>query len=357
MAAGEGKRRIVRVEVTFGSVVLFLGALALAFVLAQITVSARRILSWVVASAVAAALIELAVQLLDRYMKRALAIVLVLLAIGLCAGVLMFGVFQDLDREVNRLKDVAPVAALRIEHSDNFGGAATQIQLEERVRTALDRLNSPSSGLAGQAVSSVGTYTVCVILMILFLSWGPRVARATLGEINPIRAEWVKAVAESAFTRARRYVLLALAQAAIVGLIGYAACQWADIPAPAPLALTLAGMALLPNIGIVFGAAPILLLSGGFGTTSQTTTLTILFLGLQVLSSLVVQRRIDRLSNLHVGPAVIAISSLAGFELYGIGGAVYAASLSVLAVAAIDANAEVSGDEPSESERLVSETD
>lgn len=352
MTSDGGDRIPVRVEVTVGSVVLFLAAIAGALAAAEVLVSARRIVSWAVASAVVAAMIELVVRTLEPIIRRSLAIVLTLLAIAGLSGLLVFGVSQDLDREVRRLQDLAPVAALRIEQSERFGEVATEAQLQHRVRQAVNRLREPSSGLAGEAVSSIGTYIVCAILTVLFLSWGPKVSRGALAQLPPAKAERVKAVAESAFNRARRYVLLALGQSLAVGLIGYLACRYFDLPAPAPLALALAAMTLLPKIGILFGALPILLLSGGLGSPRQTVILAVLFLGLQLLSTFVVQHRIVRTSHLYIGPAIVAIAFLAGFELYGFGGAMYAAALFVFAVAAIDANAELVDDEPSESERM-----
>lgn len=55
---------------------------------------------------------------------------------------------------------------------------------------------------------------------------------------------------------------------------------------------------------------------------------------------MLVQPKIVRASGLYVGPAVIVIGALTGFELYGIGGAIYGAALTVLGVAVIDATAD-----------------
>lgn len=318
-----------------------------------VVVSAHQVLSWVLACAISAALIELLVQALDRFLQRAIAIVLVLAAIVSLGGFLTFVVFHDLDHEVHRFRAAAPVAAAQLEHSRRVGKLAREIDLSTRVQAAVDRLSAPSSGLAGRAVSSIGTYTICAILIVLFLSWGPRVLGAAADQLPPVRAAQLREQARIAFPRARRYVTLSLTQSAVVGLIGWIAADQADLPAPAPLALALATMALIPYIGILLGSLPLLLFAGGLSPTNSAPWLIAVFLGLQVLSSQVVQKLIVRTSNLYVGPSVITITFLAGFELYGVGGAFYASALAIMGVAMLDTHAERSATDQSETERLL----
>lgn len=353
--SGTPRRRSVRVDVSIGSVVLFLLAIGLAFEAAYVVSSARRILSWVVACAVVAALMELAVQWLQHYMKRPIAIILVLLVIAGGAGILVFGVFHDLDQEVHRFQDLAPVAAHDIETSKRFGKIARELHFETRVQEAVNQLRAPSSGLAGRAVSSFGSYTVCAILTILFLSWGPKVARGALSQLDPQRRRDWEQVGEFAFTRARNYVSLSLLQAIIAGFLGFLACLWADLPAAVPLALTFAVAALIPAIGILLGSLPIILLAGGLSSPMNTTILIVFFILLQIGSNLSVQPQIERAADLYVGPAVISIAFLAGFELYGIGGAMYAAALFVLGTAIIDGTGEILRSEVSETDRRLRE--
>lgn len=337
----------LRLDISFGSVALVLLAIAAALVAAGVLVEARRIISWVVACAVAAALIELLVEWLDRWMARALAIVLVLVAIAGTAGLLVFGVFHDLDQEARRLKIEAPLAAQSIERNEQLGGLAREIDLDRRVTDATQRLSSPSSGLASEAVDSVGAYVVCAVLTILFLSWGKRLARAGLKQLEPRAAERARWVVSTAFGRSRRYVVLALLQASTIGALAWGLCMWLDLPAPLPLALALTACALIPSIGIVLGSLPIMLLTAGLEAGVVTASVSIGFLVVQVLSNRLLLPRIVRISGLNVGSAAIVIGSLIGFELYGIGGAIYAAALTVLGVALIDATTESEDVEPS----------
>lgn len=356
MSTSSGTRH-VRVDVSVTSVVLALFAIGLAIEAAFLVTSARRILSWVIACAVVAALIELAVQWLTNWVRRPIAIVLVLLTIAASAGFLVFGVFHDLDREVNRLQALAPVAAHDIEQSKRFGNIATELHFQERVQDAVDRLKEPSSGLAGRAVSSLGSYFVCAILTILFLSWGPKLARGALGQLSETRRHHTERIFDFAFSRARQYVSLALLQATCIGFATFVACLWADLPAAIPLALALAVMSLIPAIGVMIGAVPILILSGGLLGAGTTLALAGFFLLVQVGSNYSIQPQIERAADLYVGPGIIVIAFLAGFELYGIGGAMYAAALCVMGTAVIDGATEILREESSETDLRVRASD
>ena len=64
--------------------------------------------------------------------------------------------------------------------------------------------------------------------------------------------------------------------------------------------------------------------------------LTVAFVLLQIANTLFTRRFVVPRS-LSVGPAVIVISVIVGFEIYGIGGAIYAAILAIFGTAILDA--------------------
>jgi predicted PurR-regulated permease PerM len=61
-----------------------------------------------------------------------------------------------------------------------------------------------------------------------------------------------------------------------------------------------------------------------------------LLIGLQLFEVLVVRRRVDE-RTLYVGPALPLIVALIGWEIYGLGGAVYSVLLLILVLAFADA--------------------
>ena len=49
---------------------------------------------------------------------------------------------------------------------------------------------------------------------------------------------------------------------------------------------------------------------------------------------------------MRVGPTIPIVVALLGFELYGVGGAIYGIALAVIALAALDAVGRLRGDDP-----------
>jgi predicted PurR-regulated permease PerM len=92
---------------------------------------------------------------------------------------------------------------------------------------------------------------------------------------------------------------------------------------------------VVPGVGLFAGALPALLLEGGLGTPAGTIRLAVALVVLQLAHQQVLRRHIAP-RTLLVGPAVVVIALVLGFEVYGFGGAGYTAALAVFAVAAVD---------------------
>lgn len=334
-------------DVRSGMVRMTVGPQVVAVVFAGIAVgvfafgvadAARRVLGWAVASAVVAALLEPLVRFLDRYLPRIVAILAGLLVVGILFGSVVTGILADLGNQFDRLRDDLPRAAEELEESARFGEAATNFRLEDRVEEVLDRLRDPTSGVASeQTANSASAYLVCTVLTAFFLASGPGAGQVALDQIRDRRRrERLKEIFHLGFTHSRTYVLFCLAKAAVAGLIGWALCYWEDVPAPIVLGVAIAGLSVVPGFGIVFGGIFALLLEAGLGTPGGALRLALAFLALQIADALFV-RYVVVPRSLVVGPAAIVIGVIVGFEVYGIGGAVYATILAIFGVALLDA--------------------
>jgi predicted PurR-regulated permease PerM len=328
--------RTLRLRVGPEAVAVVLTAAAVAYVAFGLATASRRIIGWAVACAVVAAIIEPAVTLLARRLPRFLAIAAVLLVVGATSLAVATGVLADVDNQFDRLKVEAPRAALELEASPR-GDLARDFRLQQRVGELLDRVQDPTSGLATEVPSRTSTYLICTILAAFFLSWGPRVGRAGLAQLRD--EGWrtrVQQVADTAFSRAQRYLLATIARAVVAGVVAWALCKIEDVPAAIVLAVTVAAFSVVPGFGIVAGCLPVLLLEAGLGEGGDALRLALAFLVLQVLDE-VVLRRVVAPRSLTVGPAAIVIALVVGFEVYGVGGAFYGAALAVFGVALLDA--------------------
>ena len=95
---------------------------------------------------------------------------------------------------------------------------------------------------------------------------------------------------------------------------------------------------------MLVGGVPALLLA--FGLEGGWTGLVVLvvLLALQTVEAVIVRPSVDP-RTVRLGPAAPIIVGLLGFELYGIGGAIYGIALTVIAFAAMDAIGRIRGDD------------
>ena len=338
--------RTLAVTVGPATVALVLVAIAAATATFAVAVAARRTLGWAIACVVVAALLDPLVRVLDRHLPRLLAVVLGLLLAAAAGVAVVGGVLADLGNQFDRLRTELPRAAAELEASGALGGAAADLRLEQRVTELLDRLQDPRSGLADSAASTASAYFVCGILTVFFLSWGPRMGQSAMAQIREAdRRARVRRIVHRAFERSRRFTLAAVARAAVAGTVMWAMCWWEDVPAPIVSGVAVAALSVVPGIGIVVGALPALMLEAGLGTTNGAMRLALVVLVLQAADAVVSQRYVTPWS-LTVGPAAIVIAIVVGFEIYGIGGALYGTALAVFAVALLDAAARAAPPRP-----------
>ena len=303
----------------------------------------RRYLGWALASATVAVLIEPAVRWLDRRLPRALAVIAAFLALGAVAGGLTFGVLHDLGNQVDRLRTAAPAAARRLEQSERFGDVARDFHLVDRVDDAVAELRDPASGVGRQAVSSAGTYFLCFILTVSLIGAVPGLIRSAIAQVpDEERRKRVEQIVAAGFTRAQTYIGWSVGLALASGIVAWGAFQLVGVPAPLALGVTVAAASFVPGMGVFAGAVPALLLEAGLGTSGGTIVLALVVTALQIAHQQVLRRFITR-RTLVVGPAVIVISFVLGYEVYGVGGAAYTAALAVFAVSALDVGGALQG--------------
>jgi predicted PurR-regulated permease PerM len=329
------------VEINLRSIALVFAAVVAAVFARGVIVAARRPLGWAVATVIAASVLAPVVENLAQHVRRALALTIVLLLAAGTAGLIMYGVLHDLDRESKHLYEVAPVAARRIEHSRRFGHAARDFRLEQRVTDAVATLRKRSESLAGKAASRAGTYFVCVILTIFLLNWGPRMARSAREQFkDPERRARVEHVSIDAFGRWQHYVVGSVAQAMAYGIAMWACCRALSVPAPTPLALLVAFISIVPYVGVIAGSVPALLITAGLESFGRAGVLLAIVIGLQVVHIWLTQPQVVERSRLYVGPLVLITSITLGYRVYGTGGAVFGSALAVLGVAVLNAAGE-----------------
>ncbi len=333
---GRAQARSLRVGVSFSSVVVLLLVVVITFAVRDVLSDARHTLALFVAAGISAILLTPLVELLQHSMRRVVAVGLAVLLLVGVSGLVAWGVLGDVNRQIDRLQEAAPKAAAEIEQSQRFGKAAREFRLEERVTEAVNSLSQDPTQQAQKAARRAATYTVGGILMLFLLSWGPRMGQGALAQISDEeRRARIHDFGIAAIRNGRTYLLFALVQAFVVGFVSWVVCRIANVPAPAPLGLIIGLTSVMPYIGIVLGSVPALLLAAGFRSFTVAAVLLVVFLAMQV-GQIILQRRLRR-EVIYVGPALIGIVFLLGYDVYGIGGALFGTAIAVFGMALADA--------------------
>jgi predicted PurR-regulated permease PerM len=318
-----------------GAVALLGATLAVLRVLA----ASGRVIGWVIAAVLVAGLLHPAVAALDRRLHRGAALLLVVLATVAVVGGIVWAVVGDVVDEVEDLQDAVPRAARDLERSEQFGETARDVDLADKAQDFVDELPERlRGGNVQDALRSAATRGVAFlatsVLTIFFLVHGPRLLRSGVAQLPDDRQEQVRRLGASAYQRAWRYVAGSLGMALAAGLLTYVVAQAAGLPGPAPLALWVALFDLVPLVGVVIGSLPLVLLALADSPT-EGAVVALVFVSWQVFEGLVLQRRVEAWS-LHVGPFVTVGLAMIGLELYGIGGALAAPTLAIVAAALAD---------------------
>ena len=303
-------------------------------------VAAHRPLSWAAACVVAAVLLDPVVDRLAVHIRRVPAVLLSFLAIGAVTVGTTYLVFDGLQQAVSNLQEAAPEAADRIEaRSDRVGELATDFHLTRRVTSFTDALGDRVTGgddVLRTTAGTAPTYLVCAILTVFLMTYGPRIASAALAQDpDEARRAHIAEILGPAVARARSSILLTAALATTVGLATAAAAAILDLPAPTAVGLTAGVLAILPHVGILVGAVPLLLLALGLRSTTTALVLATAVVALQVLDSAFVRGWIGR-HSVDIGLLVPCVVALLGYEVYGIGGAAYGLAYAVAGLAVLD---------------------
>lgn len=328
-----------RVRASGSSILLAVVAIVAVALARDLFVAAVQPIGWLAAAAAVALVVFPLVELLDRWVPRGVAIVVILL--GGVAGVagLGAGLLVEVQDQLGELRTALPSAAEDLEVSGGEDGLLARLQVasltEDLVDQTAERL-SPKPTIE-DAVGTVPAYLVSGILVVFLLVWGGSILEGLQRQIaDAERRELVCRVSGRATHLAQRYVIGSLALAVVVVPLGSAMAWAADLPAPLTIGVLLGVASTVPSVGVVAAGVPVLVLSAASQPSTTTAALAAGIVGLQAVANLACRRLVESRS-LHVGPSVIVVTALVGSDLYGIGGALVAVLAGVLLVAGIEA--------------------
>lgn len=284
--------------------------------------SSERVIAWVLAAASVAALVYPIVVFFQRYMPRALAVVLVFVVVLGSIGVAGYALIDDLQRETHRLQQAAPRRAAELEKgSDLF----RELKLRARVKSFVDDIPKRLAGGSGaNAIRSTANrglaFVASSILTLFFVLYGRNLIERGLAQIHDARRRArAQQITHQASRRALGYARLMLAKAVIAGVIAWGVASLADTPGPAALGVWVALWSLVPIGGVLVGGVPIVVFAAAV-SAQRAVVVAVVFIALAIIEWLVVKPRLER-ATMRLGSFVTVLVGFAGLELYGFSGA------------------------------------
>jgi predicted PurR-regulated permease PerM len=340
MASPPGIVERRRVRLSGAAALTIVGTIIGLVVARRMFIAAHRPLSWAAGCVVAAVILDPIVDRLAVVIRRGPAVIITFVAMGALVVGITYLVFDDVERALDRLQEVAPDAAIAIEgRDDQLGQLARDFQLGDRVTDAVDALDERVTGGNDVLRSTAGTaptYFVCAILTIFLMSYGPRIARAALEEERDLmRRARIAHIVGPAVTNARQAVLLAVAEGLAIGFVTGTIATLLDLPAPAAIGFAAGVLSVLPYVGLVLGAVPLLLLVLAFRSLPVAVTLLVVVIVAQLVDSYVVRPQMAR-QSVDIGLVVPWVVAVLGYSIYGVGGAAFATVYAVFGLAVLD---------------------
>jgi predicted PurR-regulated permease PerM len=341
-----GNRRTVRLTPTSG--VWIVAVLVGAVLASRVFVAAHRPLSWAAAAVVAAVVLDPVVDLLARRIRRVPAVLLCFLVVGASVLGIAYLVFDDVEQAVDRLEESAPAAAASIEERDDrLGQLARDMDLTARADSFVAALDERFGDSGGEEVIrstalTAPAYLAGAILTVFLMSYGPKLAGAGVAQLPSRHRLRAATFLSRATTRARHAGLLTVADAVANGVLVGLVTWSLDLPAPAAIGLLATVAGVLPHLGILLGWAPVVVLALGLESGPVAGIIAAGAVGLQVLDSLVVRRRIDR--YVRIGLLAPFVVILLAHAVYGVGAALFGFAYAVFAMAVLDELVAEAGD-------------
>ena len=302
----------------------------------RILASAGRVLGWTAMAAATATALSAAVRVLARRMPRGLAVAAVaVLTLGATALV-VYGIVGDVVAQTRNLQREAPRLAAELEDSGRFAEAARQARLSTRVRKAVDeipqRLRGGSAADAARSAATRGLAFLAIsVLTTFFVVHGGRIASAAAAQArDPDRRARIQRIGREIERRAFGYARGTALIAMLAGGFAFAVARAASLPGPAPLAVWVGLWDVVPLVGAVVGALPLVLFAAVLDPV-KGALVAVAFVAWQAVEYRFLQRPLER-STVRVGPFLTVAAGIVGIELYGIAGGLLAVLAAAMAV-------------------------
>jgi predicted PurR-regulated permease PerM len=317
-------RAVLRVVMVVVGVVL---TLALIYLL-------RQPLTWIFIAAFIAVALSGPINLLERRMRRGLAIAIVYLCLILTPFALIALLVPPVVTEANNLVQNLPEYAQDLTDFVNENERLRDLQeeyditgrLEEEAAQLPSRIGDAAGVLSDIGlgiVNSVFAGVTILVLSIFMVGSGRRFLELWARQYPPEREEWMHRLFERIANAIGNYVAGALLQATVAGITSWIMLTILGIDFALPLAVIVFLLDLIPLVGATLGAIIVGIVTLFADFPIDTIVWAIFAIVYQQVENNVIQPRIQARA-VQLEPLIVLVSVLFGSALFGVLGALLA---------------------------------
>jgi predicted PurR-regulated permease PerM len=294
----------------------------------------RTIIAWLVLAAFVAACASGPVDMLERRMRRGLAIALVYLVIILVPLVVLVLLVVPLIEQTVRLVNNLPryVADLHqtIQHHSQLRDLNAKYHVTGKLNdvasnaaSSLDNAALTLANVGAGLVSSLFAIVTVLVLSMFMVARGRDWWQAFLETRPPHQAQALRRAGERVSAAVSSYVAGALLQAMIAGVTAFVALKILGIPSALTLALVVAVLDAIPLVGATIASVLVGVVVAFSGSTVELIVWIVFAIVYQQFENYVVQPRIQSRA-VSLDPFIVVIAALIGGTLLGVLGALLA---------------------------------
>lgn len=305
----------------------------------------RQPLGWLVLAMFLAVAMSAPVNALSRRMRKGWAIAISYLGLvlipGFLVGLLIPPVVNAISDLIHELPRYAADAQRFVRENPTLRGWDEDYGITQRVREEASKLPERAGDAAGVLgdlglglVNSAFAGITILIMSIFLVANGERWVRALLETQPSARRQRLAPLLVQMRWAVSNYIVGALAQAAIAGLLSFIVLLIIGAPFPAALAVVIAVFDLIPMVGATIGAVLVGVVTLFANFPIATIVWTVWSIVYQQIENNVIQPRIQQRA-VGVHPLGVILAVLCANQLFGIAGALLAVPMAAMLQIAI----------------------
>lgn len=300
-------------------------SVGLGIFLVEATDNASRTIGWILFSISIAFMLYPGVNLLDKYMNRSFAVMIMAIFTLLLIVIPIYSVVDDVNSGSSKLKKSLPARAQELEESGRFAKSFKQFELEDKTRSAIEAVpDFIQGGNSEERLKANADRTIAFVasgvMMLFFLTYGKKLVLGALSVIeDDKKRESVKTKLAHAYQRSTAFAWAQIVLSISTGLFTYGLCRYYEIPAGGLLATWVAFWNIIPIFGTLIGSLPILILAGA-NNINQAIFILLLVIAYEILESFLRHKFLGK-KTMRLDSVISIFVFFAGLELYGLGGA------------------------------------